>query len=120
MKCYLCGRHGPHFEVVRPHEQVRDARPHHAQDPLVKILGFGICDSIFERGVDHAVHAFDLFFFGEHGDVVLEGVRDPEVLAADVGDALVLVPVFFGGEGFVDAVVKILVVGKYDVTAHIV
>jgi hypothetical protein len=29
----------------------------------------------------------------QHGNVVLEGVRDPGVLASDVADALVLVPI---------------------------
>jgi len=50
-----------------------------------------------------------LVFFGNHGDVVLEGVGDPEAFVADVGDALVVVPVGFVGEGFVDDVVEVFV-----------
>jgi hypothetical protein len=42
------------------------------------------------------------------------------LLAADVGDALVGVPVLVAGQGLVDAVVKVLVVGEDDMAADVV
>jgi hypothetical protein len=41
------------------------------------------------------------------------------VLAANIGDTLVTVPVVIAGESFVDAVVKVLVVRENDVPADI-
>jgi len=41
-------------------------------------------------------------------------------LAADVGDALVGEPVIFLGQGLVDAVVKVLVVGEDDMATNVV
>lgn len=38
-----------------------------------------------------------LFFLGQGSNVVLEGVRNPFVVEADVRDALVLVPVVLVG-----------------------
>jgi hypothetical protein len=61
-----------------------------------------------------------LIFFRQHGDVVLEGVWDPEFLAADIGYALVGVPVLIFGKSFVDTVVKILVVGEDDMATNII
>jgi hypothetical protein len=42
------------------------------------------------------------------------------LLAANVGNTLVGVPVLLLGEGLVDAVVEVLVVGENNVTADIV
>jgi hypothetical protein len=50
----------------------------------------------------------------------LEGVGNPLLLAADVGDTLVGEPVVILGEGLVDAVVEVLVVGEDNVAADIV
>lgn len=117
---YLGGRHSPDLVVVRPHEDVRDTLADVAHDPLVKVLGLGGGHSGVKGGVDHAIHTEDLVLLGKHGDVVLEGVGDPLALVADVGDTLVVVPVGFVGEGLVDAVVEVLVVGEDYVAADIV
>jgi hypothetical protein len=61
-----------------------------------------------------------LVVLGQHGDIILEGVWHPETLVSDIGDALVGVPVVLFGQGLVDAVIKVLVVGEDDVTADIV
>jgi hypothetical protein len=50
----------------------------------------------------------------------LEGVWHPEVLAADIGDALVGVPILLFWECFIDAVVKVLVVGENDMATDVV
>jgi hypothetical protein len=42
------------------------------------------------------------------------------LLAANVGDTLVGVPILLLGEGLVDAVIEVLVVGEDNVTADIV
>jgi hypothetical protein len=42
------------------------------------------------------------------------------LLAADVGDTLVGVPVLVAGQSLVDAVVKVLVVGEDDMAADVV
>ena len=117
---YPCGGNGPNFVVVRPHEEVCDTGTHHANNPFVKVLRLAVGHASLESGVNHAVHALDLLFLGQHGDVVLERVRDPEVLAADVRDSLVGVPIRLFWQGLVDAVVKVLVVGEDDMAADIV
>jgi hypothetical protein len=61
-----------------------------------------------------------LLFLGQHGDVVLERIWNPQTLASDVGDALVGIPVVFFGKGFIDAVVEVLVVGEDDMATDIV
>lgn len=76
--------------------------------------------AVRERGIDHAIDALDLLCLGEHGDVVLEGVRDPEILHPHVGDTLVGVPIVLPGEGLVDAVVKVLVVREDDMAPDVV
>jgi hypothetical protein len=91
-----------------------------ANDPFVKVLWFGIGDAAFQRGVNHAIHAIDLVLGRQHGDVVLEGVWHPEVLAADIADALVGVPILVIWERFIDAIVEVLVVGEDDMTANVV
>jgi len=91
-----------------------------SDDPLVKVLGLGVGNAVLKGSVDHALQTSDLVLLGEHGDVVLEGVGDPEALVADVGDSLVDEPVVVLGESLVQAVVEVLVVGEDDMTANIV
>ena len=117
---HLGSRHRPNLVVVRPHEDVRNALTGIPQNPLIEVLRLGVCHSCVHRRVNNAIHALDLVLLRQHGDVVLEGVRDPEALVADVGDTLVLVPVGLLGERLVDAVVEVLVVGKDNVAADIV
>ena len=50
----------------------------------------------------------------------MERVGHPEAFVADVGDALVGVPVAFVRESFIDAVVEVFVVGEDYVAADIV
>lgn len=107
---HLSGGYSPHLVVVGTHEDVGNASAHHSDDPLVKVLGLGACNSVLDGSVNHAVQALDLVLLGQHGDVVLEGVGHPETLAADVGDSLVGVPVRLLGERLVDAVIEVLVV----------
>lgn len=75
---------------------------------------------MFNGGINHAVNALDLVLLGKHRDVVLEGVGNPEALATDVGNTLVLVPVLIIGESLVDAVIEVFVVGEDNVTTDIV
>ena len=117
---YLGGGHSPDLVVVRSHEQVGQTSTHHADDPLVEVLGLHVGDASLKGGIDHAINALDLLLLGKHGDVVLEGVGDPFVLATDVGDTLVAVPVVILGEGLVDAVIEVLVVGEDNVTTDVV
>jgi hypothetical protein len=50
-----------------------------------------------------------LLLLRKHGNIVLEGVRDPKTLVVDIGDALMLVPVVWLGESLLDNIVKVLV-----------
>ena len=77
---HLLSRDSPHLEVVRSHEDVGDALAHHAQDPLVEVLGGRGGHRVGDGGVDEAVDAADLVLKGERADVVLERVRNPSVL----------------------------------------
>ena len=117
---YLRGRHSPDLVVVWPHENVRNALSHISQNPLIKVFRFGVGHTRLERGVDQSLQAGDLVILGQHGDVVLERVRHPQTLIADVGDTLVGVPVVGLREGLIDAVVEVLVVGEDDVPTDIV
>ncbi len=117
---YLGGGNGPDLVVVGTHEHVGKTATHGAQNPLVKVLGLASGDASLERGVNEALDGLDLVLLGQHGDVVLEGIRNPLALVADVGDALVSVPIVVLGEGLVDAVVKVLVVGEDDVATDVV
>jgi hypothetical protein len=116
----LGSRDGPDLVVVGAHEDVGNTLAGVADDPLVKVLGLRVGDAALEGGIDEAIHAGNLVLLGQHGNVVLEGVGDPEALVADVGDALVGVPVVLLGESLVDAVIEVLVVGEDDVTTDIV
>ena len=117
---YLGGRDGPDFVVVRAHEKVGNANTHHADDPLVEVLGLSVSHASLESSIDHAINALDLLLLGQHGDVVLEGVGDPLTLAADVGNTLVGVPVVLLGESLINAVVEVLVVGENNVATDVV
>lgn len=55
----------------------------------------------------------------QRGDAVLEGVGNPLALVAAVRDALVRVPVVGLGQGFVEAVVEVAVVGEDDMSANV-
>ena len=117
---YLGGGHGPDLVVVGSHEDVGDTLTAVAQDPLIEILGLGVGDAVLKSGINHALHALDLVLIRQHGDVVLERVRDPEALVAHVGNALVFVPVILLGKSLINAVVKVLVVREDDVATDIV
>jgi hypothetical protein len=117
---YLRGWDGPHLVVVRPHEEVCHAGAHHAHDPLVKVLWLCVVYASLEGSVNHTVDALDLVLFRQHRDVVLEGVWHPELLAADVGDALVRVPVILIRQSLVDAVVEVFVMREDDMATDIV
>lgn len=119
-KAYLGGGHSPDLVVVRTHEDIGDTSTHHADDPLVEVLGLGVGDTSLQGSVNHAINALDLLLLGQHGDVVLEGVGNPFAQAADVGDTLVAEPVIVVGESLVDAVIEVLVVGEDNVTTDIV
>ena len=120
MMAYLGGGHGPDLVVVRSHEDVGYPFTAVPQDPFVEVLGLRGCDAVLQSSVDHAVYALDLVVLGQHGNVILEGVRHPEALVAHVGDALVRVPILLLRQRLVDAVVKVLVVREDDVAADIV
>ena len=120
MEIYLGGGNGPDLVVVGSHEQVGNTSTHHADNPLIEVLGLGVGDTGLKGGIDHAVNALHLLLLGKHGNVVLEGVGNPLLLAADVGDTLVGEPVLILGEGLVDAVVEVLVVGEDNVATDIV
>lgn len=117
---YLSSGHSPDLVVVRTHEDVGDTSTHHADNPLIEVLGLGVGDTVLQGSVDHAINALDLLLLGKHGDVVLEGVGNPLTLAADVGDTLVAVPVIVVGKSLVDTVIEVLVVREDDVTTDIV
>jgi len=117
---YLSSGHSPDFVVVRTHEDVGDTSTHHADDPLIEVLGLGVGDTVLQGSVNHAINALDLLLLGKHRDVVLEGIGDPLALAADVGDTLMAVPVIVVGKSLVDAVIEVLVVREDDVATNIV
>ena len=117
---HLGGGNSPDLEVVWPHEEVGNTNTHLTHDPFVKVLGLGVCHASLKCGVDQAVNTLGLVVLVQHGQVVLEWVGDPLALAADVGDTLVGEPVIVVGEGLVDAVVEVLVVGEDDMATDVV
>ena len=117
---YLGGGHGPDLVVVGTHEDVGETLTVHTQDPLIEVLGLGVGDTDLQGGIDEVRETLGLILLGQDGDVVLEGVGDPEALVADVGDTLVGEPVILLGESLVDAVVEVLVVGEDNVATNIV
>jgi hypothetical protein len=117
---HLGRRYSPNLIVVGPHEAIGQTLALCPQDPLIEVFWLGVGHPRLQRRIDHALQTCNLVFLWQHGDVILERVWDPDTLVADVGDALVVVPVGVVGEGFVDAVVEVFVVGEDDVTADIV
>ena len=117
---YLGGGHGPDLVVVGAHEKIGDTSSHHANDPLVEVLRLGVGHTSLESSINHAIDALNLLLLGKHGDVVLEGVRDPLALATDVRDTLVAVPVILLRKSLVDTVIEVLVVGEDNVTSDVV
>ena len=91
-----------------------------AHNPLIKVLGLGLGDSSLLRRINQTLNGCNLVLLGQHRDVVLERIRDPETLVADVGDTLVGIPVIVLRECLIDAIVEVLVVGEADVTTDIV
>jgi hypothetical protein len=87
---------------------------------LVKVLGLGVGNAALHGRVNQAVQTLGLVIFGQHGDVVLERVGNPELLAAHVGDTFVGEPVILVGESLVDAVVEVLVVREDDMATDVV
>lgn len=55
-------RHSPDLEVIRSHEQISDTRPHHADDPFVKVFRLSVGHPRFQGGINHSLHAVYLFF----------------------------------------------------------
>lgn len=93
---------------------------HLSHNPLIEVLGLRLGDCGLQRSIDEALDGRDLVLLGQHGNVVLEGVGDPEALVADIGDTLVIEPVILLGQGLVEAVIEVFVVGEDNVTANIV
>ena len=87
---------------------------------FVEILRFVVGHPSLYCSINHAVQASSLVLLGEHRDVVLEGIRNPEALEADIGDALMRIPVIFVGKRLVNAVVEILVMREYDMATDVV
>lgn len=117
---YLGGRYSPDLVVVGAHEEVGNTNAHHADNPLIEVLGLGVGHASLQSGIDHAVNAPDLLLLGKHGDVVLERVGNPFALATNVGDTLVGVPIVILGESLVNAVVEVFVVGENNVATDVV
>jgi hypothetical protein len=120
VETYLGGGNGPNLEVVWSHEEVGNSDSHLTHDPLIEGLRLRGGDTSFQCGVNQTINALDLLLLGQHGNVVLERIRDPLSLAANVGDTLVRVPVIRLGKSLVDAVVKVLVVREDDMATNIV
>lgn len=121
LRAHLGGGYGPNLEIVWTHEDLSKTLSHISNVPFVKILGLvrWVTGTGIQRCVDQALQAFCLLFFGQNGDIVLERIRYPLALVADVRDPLVRVPVGGLWQGLVDAVVEILVVREDDVTSNI-
>lgn len=81
---YLGRRDGPDFVVVGTHEDIGNSLTGHSQDPLIEIFGLGIGNAALQSRINEAVNALDLILLGKHGDIVLEGIRDPKALVADI------------------------------------
>lgn len=120
MSSYLCGGNGPDLVVVRAHKHIGNTLALHSQNPLVKVLGLGVGHTALHGRINETINGLDLVLLWQDGNVVLEGIGDPEALVANVGDALVSVPVIILGKRLVETVVEVLVVGEDDVAANIV
>lgn len=118
---HLTGRNCPDLEVVWSHKNLIQMLPNIATVPLIKVIRF-ICrntSTSIQGRINQAADRFDLVFLIKHRNVVLERVGNPAALVADVGNTLVFIPVFVSGEGFLEAVVEILVVGEDDMASYV-
>jgi hypothetical protein len=117
---HLRRRYSPDLIVVGPHKAIGQPFSLCPQDPLIKVFWLGVGHPRLHSGIDHTLQACNLIFLWQHGNVVLERVGNPDTFVADVRDALVVVPIGVVGEGFVDTVVEVFVVGEDDVAADVV
>ena len=120
MTTHLGRRHSPDLVVIGSHENIGKTSTHLTKNPLVKVLGLGGGCSSLKSSIDQTIDTFDLVLLGENGNIVLEGVRHPLALYADVRDTLVVVPVLFLWQGLIQTVIKVFVVGEDDVASNIV
>ncbi len=80
----LGGRNSPDLVVVRAHEDISNALANVADNPVIEVLGFGVGHARVESCINQAIDALDLVLLGQHRDIVLERVGDPETLVTDV------------------------------------
>lgn len=118
---YLGRGDGPDFEIVRTHKDLVQALSDISDVPLIKVARLirRSPPTGFKSSIDQTTKTSGLLFLRKDRNVVLEGVWDPEALVANIRDALVFVPVVRVGQGLVEAVVKVLVVGEDDVSTNI-
>jgi hypothetical protein len=118
---YLGGGNGPDFEVVGTHEDLIQTLSNISDIPLVKVawLVRRCSAASIESCVDERAEAFCLLLLGQHGNVVLERVRNPNALVANIRDSLVFEPIGRFGKGFVEDIVEVFVVGEDDVSADV-
>jgi hypothetical protein len=118
---YLGRGDGPDFKVVRTHKDLVQALSNVSDVPLIKVARLirRSPPTGFKSSIDQTTKASSLLLLGKDRNVVLEGIRDPEVLISDIRDALVLVPVVRVWQGLVEAVIKVFVVGEDDVSTNI-
>lgn len=121
MQPHLGRRHGPDFEIIWTHEDLSKMLSHVSYVPLIEILRpvRGVADTSFKRGIYQTLDTSCLLLFRQNGDVILERVWYPLALIADIRDPLVRIPVGRLWEGFVDAIVEVLVVREDDVSSNI-
>jgi hypothetical protein len=81
---YLGGWDGPDLVVIGTHEDIGKTLTLHAENPLIEIGRLGGGNTSLHSSIDQTVNASDLLLLRQHGDVVLEGVRNPEALVADI------------------------------------
>lgn len=95
--------------------------PNIATVPLIKVIGF-ICrntSTSIQGRINQTADRFDLILLIKHGNVVLERIGHPAVLVVRVGNTLVFIPVLVSGEGFLEAVVEIFVMGEDDMASYV-
>lgn len=121
MKTYLRRRDSPDLEVVGSHEDLIQTLANISNVPIIKVarLISWSSNAGFESSVNETAQTFCLFLLRKYRNVILEWVRNPDVLVTDVGDSLMFVPVRGFGEGLVQAVVEVLVMGEDDVSANV-
>jgi hypothetical protein len=120
MRSYLGGGYSPNLEVVWSHKQIGNTSTHHSNNPLVEVCGLVLCGASYQSSVNHAINAFHLLFGWQHGDVVLEWIWDPEVLASHVRDTFMGIPIILLGQCLIDTIIEVLVVGEDNVATNII